>query len=272
MDKDPPNGIKENRSRNSSDTFHNGLIQINKKAILVLLSLVIGQFFLIHNIADAGELTGNSLLECTNAIRARYHDNKLYLNDQLQQAASAKLHDMQEYGYWAHGNPTTGKMPWDFTESAGYYYQTVGENLALGFENAQEICNAWENSELHLENITNKTFQEVGVAIDKANLHKNGKGILVVQIFGSRDDFTPPADNGNGNGSGCSTTQGCDKEGSLGNVPPQILGVAIESENPIIAFISKNILIFVIICSYIFLKVLLIFPHMKKSGKEPTRK
>lgn len=271
MKNEPPNS-ESPKSQNNTDKFHSELVRINKKAIYVLLSIVAGQFFLMNSVVDAGELTEKSLLECTNAIRSEYHDNKLYLNEQLSEAAYEKLQDMQEYGYWAHGNPVSGEMPWDFVDRAGYYYQTTGENLALGFESAQEICDAWEASETHLANIAKDTFQEVGFAINKANLHKNGKGILVVQMFGSRDSFTLPENAAEYEESGCLTSQSCKEESSALQEEQKVLGVSNENENQIIAFISRNIIIFVIICSFIIGKILLLLFYSHKPVPAATKK
>lgn len=174
----------------SSPSFHKHVIGFHKSAIFALLGLIVLQFLFIHMVVDAGEMTSYALLDCTNTIRDKKAETALVMNDTLSVAAEKKLDDMKEYDYWAHQNPTTKKQPWDFIDEAGYNYETAGENLAIGFTDSKKICDAWEKSKLHYENIVNTTYQEVGFAIDKANLHKNAKGILVVQMFGSRKDFT----------------------------------------------------------------------------------
>lgn len=166
---------------------HHHLLTFHTTGITVLFIFIVSQFFFIHLVADAGDMTFASLLDCTNKIRLQYQPNPLFSNDLLDIAAEKKLEDMKKYGYWAHVNPTTGKKPWDLVQEAGYDYEMAGENLAIGFDNSQQICDAWEKSKTHFENITNPTYQEVGFAIDKANLHQNAKGILVVQMFGSRN-------------------------------------------------------------------------------------
>lgn len=264
---EPPNSPPK-KAQNGSDTFRHDLVRINKKAIFVLFSMVFGQFLLANHVADAGEMTEEALLECTNAIRAHYQDQPLYLSEQLATAAAAKLEDMQAYDYWAHGNPVTGEMPWDFVDRAGYIYRTTGENLALGFDTGQEVCDAWEASETHLANIADKDFQEVGFAIDKANLHKNGKGILVVQMFGSRDNFTPPQQR-DPREEECLTAQGCElKKGS----ESKVLGAEIEKNNSISTFISDNIAVFVIICSYLIGKILLTFFYDQEAVRVNRKK
>jgi len=178
------------------------------KGILVMLGFTVAQFFFMSVVVDAGEMTLKALLDCTNIIRT--HDGapnaanatttggihatssattgELLSNDLLAQAAQNKLADMAHYQYWAHQNHITGQQPWDFIDASGYRYATAGENLAYGYSNSQDICDAWEKSPKHLANIIDPTFRDVGFAVDKANLHKNEKGILVVQMFGSRSD------------------------------------------------------------------------------------
>jgi len=176
--------------KKETDSFRHKLTGFHKAGVFVLLAFIISQSLIIFNVADAGETTAKSLLICTNEIRLKYQKNNLVINEKLNEAAQKKLEDMIKDGYWAHENPATHKKPWDFVDAAGYYYETTGENLALGFESAQLACSAWEKSKTHLANIADPTFQEVGFAIDKANLHKNGKGILIIQMFGSRKDFS----------------------------------------------------------------------------------
>lgn len=173
--------------------IHHQLFGLHKKGILVMLGFIFVQFFFMGYVVDAGELTLKALLNCTNAIRMAYEPTQLVSNDKLNAAAESKLQDMDQYKYWAHQNPVTGAQPWDFIDKAGYNYNTAGENLAYGFTDSQKICDAWKKSPKHLANIKDPTFEEVGFAVDKANLHQNEKGILVVQMFGSRSDFSATA-------------------------------------------------------------------------------
>lgn len=262
----PP--LPTTREATPKDQHYQELIKINKKAFWILLSIVLGQFVLTRSIVDAGELTADALLECTNSIRSEYHLQPLIPNEQLESAAHEKLKDMEEYGYWAHGNPITGEMPWDFVDRAGYYYRTTGENLALGFTSARAICDAWAASGTHLANIVNESFQEAGFAIDRANLHKNGKGILVVQMFGSRDDFasldaiTPeeqPA---------CPAETACEQASG-----GKILGASQEELQPSGGGVPENILLFVIISSYLIVRFLLISVNgaKPKHNRETTQ-
>lgn len=183
---------EENVENGIATNFHNHMVGRHKIAIGFMISVIAGQFMFSIMQVDAGELSQKLLLDCTNTARAEKGLGNLYMNEKLNAAAEAKLADMDKYAYWAHTNPSTNKAPWDFVDAADYYYETTGENLAIGFTDSNQICEAWRKSRLHYENLINPSYQEVGFAINKVNLHRNGKGILVVQMFGSRLDYIAP--------------------------------------------------------------------------------
>jgi len=234
----------QNQNPDGGNAGHN---RRYKNAIVILATLVVSQFLFTQYVADAGELSAKEVLDCTNLIRQNHAQAGLYTNELLNRAAENKLADMEKYDYWAHQNPETGKYPWDFVDEAGYYYQTSGENLAFGFDNSQDICDAWKNSPKHLENIVDPSYQEVGLAIDKTNLHKDAKGILVVMMFGSRKDFTVPALSGDDE-----TVTTCDAQdascsrGSLPQVKGAKIVKAASEEKQGLAEKYKNNLLFVI--------------------------
>lgn len=253
--------------------IQNYLQNINKKAIITLLVIIANQFLFMKMIADAGELNSASLLECTNGMRAEYNLGPLYLNQDLTYAANKKLEDMEFYKYWAHENPETGKKPWDFVDESGYYYQTTGENLAIGFIDSEEVCDAWANSQVHLANIVNKSYQEVGFAVHKADLEDHGKGLLVVQMFGSRKDFSPPKDPyfvNNDTNTDQSTEINSDSSVGEGSVK----GVNIvnsqdnldktDNDNPLVKLwniLISNIMLFVFIAAYFVIRSVIMCKH-----------
>jgi hypothetical protein len=226
-------------------------IKQNKKAIIVLGIMVISQFIFIY-VGLAAEMTRRDLINCTNELRAEKKVDQLYFNERLNIAAEAKLADMQRYKYWAHSNPTTGKKPWDFVDEAGYYFKTTGENLAFGFMDSQKVCEAWKNSELHYANIINKTFQEVGFAIDKARL-SDGNGILVVQMFGSRKDFIKPDDS--------KMIDNYSFSGDINDYTSQVKSTYYQKEESIWKSMtsSKDLVLLVMVLSYLGLRAFLIY-------------
>jgi len=229
------------RDEKNHINFKHRFVKKHAVPIFIFLATAVVQFLLLPYVVDAGEMTIQALTKCTNEIRLKHADNELFINPNLTAAAENKLNDMAQYSYWAHENPSTNKKPWDFVDEAGYYYETTGENLAIGFENSEEICQAWEKSQKHFENIVNPTYQEMGFAIDKAHLRKDANGILVVLMFGSRNDFTGPVQFGN------SETQevcGLDDPNCGHGGVPQVEGVTTTKNSPDEK--SQNNILFVI--------------------------
>jgi len=163
-------------------------LKINRFWIGSLLIILTGTLALQHSSQALERISTDILFNCTNAIRQEKGLEKLYLNEQLNQAAHQKLLDMEEYRYWAHQNPITGKTPWEFMDESGFYYIYAGENLAVGFELSEQMCEAWKNSPSHLSNMISRDFQEIGFAYQTVDLGEKS-GVLVVQMFGTRLGF-----------------------------------------------------------------------------------
>src|SRR3989304_4267883 len=87
-------------------------------------------------------ITVDQLLVLTNEKRAELGLPPLTLSTQLSTAAMLKAQDMLEKDYWAHNSPD-GKTPWVFIKETGYNYTYAGENLAKGFNSAEDGVNAW---------------------------------------------------------------------------------------------------------------------------------
>jgi len=96
---------------------------------------------------------------------------------------------MDEFDYWAHVNPVNGTEPWTFYDNSKYDFVTAGENLAFDYKTSEGVCKGWMDSPTHRENMLDATYQEIGFAIKDVDLGAEGKGVLVVQFFGSRLDF-----------------------------------------------------------------------------------
>ena len=130
------------------------------------------------------------LLELTNKQRADNGLSPLSLNSQLSNAAAGKAQDMLTKNYWAHFAPDGG-TPWGFIHGAGYQYIYAGENLARGFNTADEVVSAWMASPGHRENILSSNYKEIGFAIQSGSLTGEDT-TLVVQMFGSRAETPAP--------------------------------------------------------------------------------
>jgi uncharacterized protein YkwD len=128
-------------------------------------------------------ITVDQLLSLTNEKRKDFGLPALSLNDQLSNAAALKAQDMFEKDYWAHNSPD-GKTPWFFIKQTGYNYTYAGENLAKGFNSAEEAVSAWMASVKHRDNMLFKNYSEVGFSVATGKL--NGQDtVLIVQEFGN---------------------------------------------------------------------------------------
>jgi len=119
----------------------------------------------------------------TNRDRTTANVKELKVNPLLEKAAQAKADDMAARGYFAHNTPE-GLSPWYWLNEAGYKYVFAGENLAVNFNDSNDVQRAWMNSKGHFLNILNPRFTEIGIATS-TGVYKNRIAVFVVQFFGA---------------------------------------------------------------------------------------
>jgi uncharacterized protein YkwD len=117
------------------------------------------------------------VLNLTNVERTKSGLQPLRLNDKLNQSAQAHSQDMAIADYFSHTG-ANGSNAGDRAASAGYYYSSLGENIAAGYITPQEVVQGWMNSPGHRANIMNAGYQELGVgyyylANDTGNVNYN---------------------------------------------------------------------------------------------------
>jgi len=169
--------------------------------VLCLFAFSYGSFISGYNIAESGEgnlsLPGvssesvvansfslNKLGRLVNSERTGAGISKLKIDEKLSKSALDKCKDMAERKYWSHNAPS-GATPWSFIEDRGYYYESVGENLAYDFMTEAGIVRGWMNSEGHRENILDEKFKDVGYGIcDAKGYEKEFTTVIVVQHLG----------------------------------------------------------------------------------------
>jgi hypothetical protein len=164
---------------------------LHPKILLFLISFFIfGSIFFsspanpLGNLGAIADISINELLTFTNQKRQENGLPSLSSNSQLEAAAMKKAEDMFAKNYWAHNAPD-GTTPWFFIKEAGYNYVYAGENLARGFNSANDVVNAWMASPSHRANLLSKNYKDVGFAVKSGTL--NGENtFLVVQEFGSK--------------------------------------------------------------------------------------
>jgi len=160
--------------------------------LIVGLGLVVNTIWSHSNVLGAqSDFSAASLLNDTNRQRAADHEVGLALNQQLTNAAQAKANDMAAKNYWSHNSPN-GQTPWSFITAAGYHYEAAGENLAYGFENANEVVTAWMNSPTHRANVLGGDYKDVGFGVAEApNYQGKGPETIVVAEYGDPAGAVP---------------------------------------------------------------------------------
>ena len=123
------------------------------------------------------------IINLTNSLRQEENLSNLTENQLLNQAAYKKVEDMLLNQYFAHTSPQGRGLEY-FIRLANYQdYLTIGENLAMGFNNASEVVSAWKHSPTHYKNIIDVNFSEIGVAM-ASGPYLEKDTVFVAQYFG----------------------------------------------------------------------------------------
>lgn len=154
--------------------------------LVIILGLSLNIFWSQHGVLGASsDFSPTTLLNDTNQQRLSDKKTPLTLDPLLAEAAQAKAQDMAKRNYWSHNTPD-GKSPWTFIAASGYNYQLAGENLAYGFNNADDTIAGWMNSPTHRANILNSDYQNVGFGIaSAANYQGSGPQTIIVAEYGA---------------------------------------------------------------------------------------
>ncbi len=83
-------------------------------------------------------------------------------NPQLQAAAGGHSEDMAENNYFEHQN-LRGLQAAHRVDAVGYRWRSVGENIAAGNTNVQDLMKSWLHSPTHCVNIMEPGYQEIAV-------------------------------------------------------------------------------------------------------------
>lgn len=126
----------------------------------------------------------SEIVDAMNRERASRGLGPLRLNSKLSLAANDRIEDMFAKRYFAHTSPD-GIDPFEWVLHRGYRYRLIGENLAVGYRGTA-VVDGWMRSPGHRENILQRGFDEVGIAIADGSPRRGYKGPTVVAIYGRR--------------------------------------------------------------------------------------
>lgn len=132
---------------------------------------------------DVSAEEGRKIIALTNTLRKKLSLEVLKESQKLNQAAAKKVEDMLINQYFAHLSPQGRDLEY-FLKLVSYNnYVTVGENLAMGYDNAAEAMSAWEESPTHYSNLIDPNFSEIGVALTGGS-YLDTDTIFGAQYFG----------------------------------------------------------------------------------------
>lgn len=171
-------------------TEANGFIPhlLKQRAMWAMLGVGVGllAFSQILHTTDylniAAEVYPSTIVTLTNKDRLAHELKPLSTNPILEKAASLKAQDMVAHQYFAHTSPA-GITPWHWFAQAQYTFMYAGENLAINFNESENVEEAWLNSPTHRANVLSPNFTEIGVATAQG-LYNGKETTYVVELFG----------------------------------------------------------------------------------------
>ena len=156
-------------------------------AYALIVAKVVSVVFLFAafpNSAEFAAYTSSTIIALTNTSRQEGNVGTLRENALLSQAAQRKAKDMLARDYFAHTTPD-GKRFWTWIDGTGYNYTLAGENLAVDFSTPESAHAALMASPSHRENIMNKRYKEIGVAVVTGDMDGLQTTVLV-EMFGTQ--------------------------------------------------------------------------------------
>ncbi len=151
------------------------------KVLLILgATLIPAEAFLAPDVLAE---QASALVQLTNRAREEQGLSALKVSSLLVRSSDLRAEDMAEKSYFSHISPDGHRLSY-FLKVAGYAYREAGENLAMGFSDAQGAMQGWMKSPTHYANLVDPAFSEIGIGVEGGVMH--GKPtVFVAQHFGS---------------------------------------------------------------------------------------
>ena len=102
----------------------------------------------------------SQILKLVNQARAEAGLQPLSSTSALNSAAQTRAQELSQV--YSHNRPN-GSSCFTVLGEKGISYRTAGENIAIGYKTAQQVFNAWMNSEGHRKNILSEKFTQIGI-------------------------------------------------------------------------------------------------------------
>lgn len=125
------------------------------------------------------------VIDRTNIERKKVNLQPLKENSALSYAAYLRAKDILDNQDFSHVVSESGDIKAQkAVQIVGYRYSEVGENLAMGIDDPNEVVAGWLGSPEHKANLLSKDFKETGVAVLTGEFHGQKDTYIVVQLLG----------------------------------------------------------------------------------------
>ncbi|MBP7134320.1 hypothetical protein KBA73_03825 [Patescibacteria group bacterium] len=132
---------------------------------------------------------GAQIIALTNQTRREQGLPALETRSTLSASAQMRADDMVEKKYFSHLSPDGHRLAY-FLSRSGYHYSTAGENLAMGFSEANEVMTAWMKSPTHYANLIDPEYREFGVGLE-GGIYDEKPTVFIAQHFGAPQEVIP---------------------------------------------------------------------------------
>ncbi|MBC7397955.1 MAG: CAP domain-containing protein [Bdellovibrionales bacterium] len=107
----------------------------------------------------------NKFYQMVNQFRRKLNLPTLEIHVYLENAAKAHSAWMAKQDFLSHNGPTDDITPFERIEEQGYVnYTYAGENIACGHGDAIGVFRQWAASPLHLQNMLNPHYHQLGIS------------------------------------------------------------------------------------------------------------
>lgn len=141
--------------------------------VVALVAFLIPILFVGGNAASADPSYDSEEIEFLHLINDYRQQNgvgPLILSDTLTMSSEHHSQDMARYGFFAHNTVASSyyarnSQPWDRMVAEGYNYNThKGENIATGYDTAEEVFQAWRESPSHNAAMLDGHYRVIGIS------------------------------------------------------------------------------------------------------------
>jgi uncharacterized protein YkwD len=164
-------GIMPLMQTRTDRTIGSSMLRYRWVVIAVLAALLSGVAFGASSEAAVYyDLEEEQFLQLINEYRQDNGVGPLTLSDTLSVASERHSEDMGKYNFFAHDTVKSSYYPalaepWDRMKAEGYAYNTFkGENIAAGYETAEEVLQGWRNSPSHNHAMLDGNYNAIGIA------------------------------------------------------------------------------------------------------------